>query len=518
MHLVWPSQEGSDVLIRYAQLDGTGSQVVNKVLDLPEGQMRSPRLLAGGDEFMHLLWADRNAGENWKLWYVLLDTNGNLQGSPLQLSDEESDAGSFSAAGDPQLGVLVLWEAGGLVGARVDSQGALTVGPQRLSAVAGNPDVRFDLQGNAHVAWLQGPSIYYQELEDGRLAELQGNPVTDLLLSPATSLSGPVVGLSDGWVYIFWSLQYRTGTEAGSGYSEFVAFPARQALVDGAERIYIFPLEEPPYQVYQGDLPLTQYVPPASVRSTSDYVLGPATPQGENEELVVALGVNQAYRQDIFLQTNIAVFRQGQFVGYSQSGKTKALSSDPVVALDTMSYIHLAWRDGSSGQRIYYATNNPTARANLDRLTGSDFFNALLQGSLESLTSIMLMPVIGFGWMLSGMVLIGIWKLVREHENLKDPLSLVFLVLAILIYEVIKLITLPDVTAYVPFSAWIDIPTAIGIILQVVIPFVILGVALLAAYRIARRDSGSTLIFYIVFAITDAVLTLAVYGVIFLGV
>ena len=89
--------------------------------------------------------------------------------------------------------------------------------------------------------------------------------------------------------------------------------------------------------------------------------------------------------------------------------------------------------------------------------------------------------------------------------------------IAIVLYYVVKLIFMPTITTYIPFSAWIPIPQSFETILQIGVPLLILALSLLVANFVRTRYSETTLAFYLAFTITDAILTLFVYGVNFLG-
>ena len=112
----------------------------------------------------------------------------------------------------------------------------------------------------------------------------------------------------------------------------------------------------------------------------------------------------------------------------------------------------------------------------------------------------------------------GIYKLFRDQETLSDPLSWVLLVISILVYQLVKLATLPTIATYTPFSAWLDLPEWLSTPLRVAIPVIIFAVAVYVANRVRQRHSQSSALFYVMITLTDAALTLAIYGVTFLGV
>jgi hypothetical protein len=338
-------------------------------------------------------------------------------------------------------------------------------------------------------------------------------------LSTGVSLSGPVVGVTNDWVYILWSLLSQTGMEAGTASTEYVASPRGSMDFSNPERIWIPAEEEITYSPYQSSLGLTQLADLAEVPSqSSDFILNPNTLESQESEMVVALGVNQQLRLDLQLQIATLVLRDGKVQGFSMAGKTDRISDDAVIAADSQGNLHLVWREGAGGQKVFYATTAPQAKVELDRINAGDMIGAALQGGMESFVSIALLPVIGFGWLLPGLLVVGIYKLFRDYENMHDLVSWIPLIIAILMYEGLKWVTLPTMTSYVPFSAWLEIPSAWDAPLRLGMPILIFLVAAFVAYRMQKRYSASTLVFYMALGLTDAILSLAIYGVNFLGV
>jgi hypothetical protein len=318
-------------------------------------------------------------------------------------------------------------------------------------------------------------------------------------------------------VYVFWSLLSRSGLEAGSARTQYIAFPASEARFTSPQTLRILPLEEQPYGQHRGFFNLTKLVLPASIRGGSDFVHQPVPAAGEHPELAVAVTVNQPYRQDQVVQVAVALFAEGRFQGYELAAKTSGLSTNPVLQADETGQLHLLWREGAAGQEVYYATTAPLSREILDRLDRGDVTHTLLEGGLESLAALAFFPWVGLGWLMPGLLILGLWKILRDYEDLNYPPSRVFLVFALLVYYVAKLVTLPTITTYIPFSAWVDLPPAWQRVLQIGIPLLILGTSLLVAEWVRRRRTSSTLVYYLAFSVCDALLTLFVYGVNFLG-
>jgi hypothetical protein len=380
--------------------------------------------------------------------------------------------------------------------------------------------MRVDLADQIHLAWLEGNTFNYLQLPVSEPIPGDGIPVTDVVFGSGNSLFGPELGLSEGWVYLVWSILNQTGLEAGTAKTEYVSFPIGAAQRMNGKPVLITPDEAQPYQVYSGNFNLLQLSPaPEAPWDSSSFILHPiANDAIPTKDFVVALAAQQLMRLDQHLQIAVAVFREGEFVGYSYGSKTEGISDNPVIYSDDAGDIYLAWREGYGGRNVYFAATAAPVMATLDRLGAGDYIGAILQGSIEGFVSIALTPVIGFGWMLPGLIILGLWKLVRENESLTDWVSWFPLIIAITFYELVKYITLPTIVTYVPFSAWLAIPLWLEPILKYGVPILIFAIAVGVAVWVQVRVRTSTLLFYVAFTITDALLTLAIYGVNFLGV
>ena len=557
VHIVWPYNAGTGDRFRYVQLDENANQIIGRDLNFP-GRLKCLRVLSAGSSSQHIFWASRLTGEpNWTLWHALLDKNGDLVENPQSLSPPDVNVGKYVIAPDQAGGAVVVWDGGDsgkLYFTHIDRVGNIVVDPFVIVSQGKSPSMRVDPSGVLHLAWLDGGSFYYSQLSLDNPETTQGTQVIDLLArstlgSLGDSLKGPILGYADDWVYIFWSILSYSDLEAGTASTEYLAFPAEKPAQNIAARLWVLAIEEQPYIDYTGSFSLTQLSPPITFSeaasqygqnyiysssnlppddiannwadvsgAVSDYLMNPATMAGNQNELAVALASSQQYRLDSLLQITTAVFSKGQYKGYSLASKTRNISDNPTLAVDEGGNLHLVWREGAGGKSVYYATTAPDAKTALDALTSSDIYNFLLMAGVESLASVAFMPVIGFFWLLPGLIVMGVWKLSRDQGNLSEPSSWVLLAIAISIYYVIKIATLPTLLTYIPFSAWLHVPEDFELILRLGMPLVTFGIALLVANRVRRRYSDSAIFFYIGFVLTDAILTLMVYGVNFLGV
>jgi len=522
-HFVWSSAGEEGIYLQYLKLNESAEIIGQQELDFT-GSLRYPRLILGENGVMHLLWSSRaSASEGWALWYTQLSSAGSTMMEPVRLSGADANVVNYSLASDRHAGALVAWEQGArgeMFLLSIDPAGEIISGPHPFPSPGSSPTMRVDLADHIHLAWLVGNTFYYSQLPLAEPIPLDGTPIADVAIGRGNSLVGPELGLSEGWVYLVWSILNQTGLEAGTAKTEYISFPTGAAQRMHGKPIYITPYEEQPYGDYDGSFNLGRISPPADAPwDSSSYILHPsANDVIPREDLIVALAAQQLMRLDQHLQIVAVVFRAGDFVGYSYGSKTEGISDDPAIYSDDAGDIYLAWREGYSGRNVYFAATAAPIMATLDRLESGDFIGAVLQGSIEGFVSIALTPIIGFGWMLPGLIILGIWKLFRENESLTDWASWIPLIIAIILYEFAKFITLPAIFSYVPFSAWMAIPLWMEPILKYGVPVLFFMIAVAVAVWVQKRVRISTLLFYVAFTLTDALLTLAIYGVNFLGV
>jgi hypothetical protein len=523
VHLAWLNSLDGKPGIRYTRLDAKANPLVEKQLDLNFAQLRMPRLAPAAEGNLHLLWARRDsARDNWGLWYARLDGQGELRSTPIQLSSPDVNIRDYTAAQGEAGGVVAAWTGsreGPIFGVGLDGSGSPHSAPIELVSKGSSPFLKAGPQGSLHMTWVDDGVFYYAELAPGILAPLAGTPVAQVPLSTGDSLSGPQLGLTQDRVYLLWSIQRQSGLEAGTARTEFLSFPLGNPTLVKPENVWVLPLEEQPAFPYQSAYQVTHLGPPVDPSLSTDFIHQPATAGGQGSELAAAVTIRQQYRQDSHIQVALLVFSEGSFKGYEMVSKGRTLAAEPVLAAGPSGSLYAVWRQGAGGRNLYFAATTPQIRAELGRLTTADVLNSLLTAGMEGFIGLLFFPILGLGWLLPGLLLVGLWKIRRDDDGLgHSRISVLFLVLALLLYQGVKLITLPSVTFYVPFSAWIEISRAYRPILQISVPLLILGLSFAAAEVGRRRRGDSAVIYYATFAGVDALLTLAIYGVVFLGV
>ncbi|NQU31242.1 MAG: hypothetical protein HQ525_11295, partial [Anaerolineae bacterium] len=523
IHAIWPfwAAEGGTG-IRYVQLGKPPRINVDQELIQTQGQVRTTRLFIAQNESLHLLWANRpDTAAKWQLWYAQIDHEGNIQGELLQVSDANSGVSQYAVVEAPSGGVLVAWEdvlSGGINLIEISILGEKQANPTRVVEAGRKPDLWVDERGKIHLAWLDNDNnLLYARTDVDVASPLSGEKLLHIPLGTGATLDGPVLGVADGNVYLFWSVLSQSGLEAGTARTEYVFFPQGSPdKVSDVSRIDVLPLEEQPYRTDRGSYAYTELVPATYISNTSPYVYAPMVIQHPTGEMAIALATRQQYRLDWYVQIAVVVMEDGAYKGYTIATKTQAISSDPVLDADGAGNLHLIWRDGYSKETVYYTTTDAETRAELDRPTLRDMLTLVLTGGLESLTGILLFPL-AFPWMFPGLIVLIIWRLIRNDEDLSNKVSVALLIFSVFMYQGSKILIFPTMVDYIPFSAWVDIPASWQLVLRIGVPLLILGIAIWVSEWSRNKQQSSSLRYYLVIVIVDTVLTLAIYGVNFLG-
>ncbi|MCP4142817.1 MAG: hypothetical protein GY755_21455 [Chloroflexi bacterium] len=525
IHVVWPFEAADGIGgIRYVQLGETAQTNIEREVIKIEGQMRSPRLFAAENDFFHLLWVNRvDTTRKWQLWYVQIDREGNLQGDPMQISDPGSGVLQYAVARTQNNEIWIAWEDvrfGGIKLTGISAFGEEQAQNMSVAAGASNPDIVVDSQGQIHLTWVDSEdNLFYASSNQNALSSLTKEKIIYIPLGTGASLDGPKLGVSDETVYVFWSILEQSGLNAGTARTEYITFPlGMPERVSSLEGVGVLPDEEPSYQPKEGDYSYSQLVSSFYLRDSSRFVYAPSTIQNPKGELALAVAAQQQHRLNSNIQIAIVIMNEGKYKGYSFATKTQEISSDPVLAADEAGNIHLIWREGFTKEDVYYTTTDAEIRAKVDRPTLRDASTLILSGGMEGLAGILLFPL-AFPWIFPGLVIVVIWRLVRNDEDLEDRISQIILVISVILYQATKLLVFPSMARYVPFSAWMDVASVWEVPLRIIVPISILGISIFVAERLRRRskDSPSTLRYYFIVVFLDMALTLAVYGVNFLG-
>lgn len=522
-YLVWVQEIDDEISIRFMALNDSAIPIAEKKIDLANRQARRPKLVLAGDGALHLFWSSREGGDQrWDLVHLLISQDGTTLSDQTQLSLPDAIVDWHDIISDGEGGALVSWSLEGESGIyfmQLDALGNIYQQRTKIISDGERPSIRIGNDGKVHLAYRGEEQIYYAGFFPGQLGSVKSQAVSQVAVSGGNSMFGPSIGLSDGWVYVLWSVLNQTGLEAGTAFTEYISFPQDQVSNSNATRMGMLSLENQPFESYAGEFNFDQIVSPDSVLRTSNYVYQPITLEGERNELVVSIAFMQQVRMDFYQQIGFFLFEDGDFMGYGIAAKTTSISNRPTITASEDGELYVAWREGAGGNRIYFSSTAENIESALGKLDSGDWIVLLLQGGMEALTGIMFFPLVGLGVLLPGLLVVGAYKLVRDFETINNKESKYVVVGALAVFQGMKTFFIPAVRYYVPFSAWIEMPQQWHTPLQILVPIVIFVIGMGIAMKVSvRRGGASSVIFYLAQAIPDMVLTLAIYGVEFLGV
>jgi hypothetical protein len=220
--------------------------------------------------------------------------------------------------------------------------------------------------------------------------------------------------------------------------------------------------------------------------------------------------VNVSFRPE--MQLAQAVFAEGKLKGYQLAAKTGSASLRSNLVADPAPNLYLTWLDTAGFGRydVYYASTSPQAKAWLDRTRLKDVLFKVAGLSLGMLSGVALLPFIVL-WTFLPLLLLVLFYVFVGEEELELGRVKVALGIAIILYTVTKLVSLPTSLLYPLLSD--QVPPQLSAALVSGVPLLILALALAAIYAYRRRAERPTLFpAFLIFALTDALLSMAIYA------
>ena len=534
VHLAWVTEGGSGELLHYVQLDERADVVVDRDLEVPARHPHRLQLLSDGRGGTHLFWQDSLEGAPGPgLYYMRITSEGQPASYPIRLSLADVTVGSFSTGPNARGEIEIFWSSEdgdhpGIYNIILDSWGGF-VSPNALIREGGR-DPHFALAGDGtlHLTWMQKPSheeheIYYGTLSSAD-ATLRGTTQVGFY-SAGTGLVGysPRIGLAGGEVYIFWSVERRGGgLTPPAAESFYVTFPKGEPESGQAQQIGIPRTANPSYSPVEGELSYSELAAPvggtAAVYANSPFVYQVALVSQDGPKLPAAFATQLSTRNLDLIQITLTIWADGTLEGYQVAARTRSISLRPVLAVDSLGDFHLTWIDtGGFGEyQVYYATTSPEAKAVLNRITTRDVFSGVFNVLWGLGQAVSFFPVFFF-WLFPPLVWIAVFSYIRVDDDLTRTPSKVALGIAFAIYFFTKFFLLPaGFMSYVPFID--QIPPPFDEWLMIGLPLIVLGLAILGSLLHARRSETKSLFAaFLVFALIDGVVSLAIYVPAYLG-
>jgi len=207
-----------------------------------------------------------------------------------------------------------------------------------------------------------------------------------------------------------------------------------------------------------------------------------------------------------------AIFAGGDIKGYQLPARV-GNAMRPGGVIDSDGNVHLAWLNagGFGRYEVYYATTSEMAKANLDKVTLQDRAMDLLSAAWTLAPALGFFPPILLLWGFASFVWVVVFYVVKVEGGLERRPAQIALVIAILLYLFSKLFLMPGVLfMYAPFVD--KLPEHLQIVSVLVTPFVTLlaGLGALLLY-FRRKQYRSLFVAYMIFVLTDSLLSLVIY-------
>jgi hypothetical protein len=476
-----------------------------------------PKLILNG-EVLNLYWVMLD-----RLYRVQVDKHGEIVSPPEILSGDVT-VETYDVARD-QDGNIAVWFS-----QSEDQRGVFALESGEILPVdrAGTRvDIQYDGNGVLHAVWAR-PSLdrnrqdfYYGAYPSGRFepdfAKIAASPP----IYGTVIFEGPHLGLDLTHAYIFWSLTYLSGEEAGTAETIYSYFPIGHPEVASYEQNLTVPYSyDLRYDERDSDAPPTG----ERVHLEDGFIGGgryitqvnPGPTVGE--ELVVAFHARLGYLlRKTQSQVSSVFLQDGDNRGYQELSFTSSFSSQPSIFSDEEGHLYLTWLEKGAlpGWMVYFASTAPSLSNGLGGVTVDDVGRVSAEAVFGFLTGALLIPV-AFIWIIPAMIVFVIFsRLLRSDEKATDTRGLLTLGFTLVALWVAKISVLPGMRDYVPFSAWIVfLPEWIRTPLLLGVPFIIAVGSLVLAWIISSREEEPTTYRIVVaYIIIDAILTMAIYGV-----
>ncbi len=503
VHLIWYTKGEEAGRLHYAQLDDQAKITTEKDLAIPLSDPHKPQLLLDKLGNMHLACLARESGVK-SLFHLLLGRDGQALSEPTRLSPSGKEVESYQMCLGQEGQIEVFWVSEeGIYNLSLDERGDATSSPALVIPQGTQFSAQADSSGAIHLAWLQEPSpqnheLYYAVFQT--LKPVTGNKLTQFGTGAHATLYGPVLGLDTDNVYIFWAIEQRAGLEQGTARAHYVSFPLGQPV----------PLTPTRIGIADSDfitMPSVAGEQRNELAAVFDVWLSPADLRPATAEAPAPLSIGKSTMQPV-----MAVFSKGEMTGYQLAAKTKSISLRSTLVADPTSNLHLAWLDAAGFGRydVYYASTSPSAKVWLDRTSFQDVLLKVADLILGMLAGVALIPWVVL-WLLPPLLWLVLFYVFAGEEELDSKRVKIALGIAIVLYTGTKLVLLPGSFLRIPFLS--QALPQLSSVLAIVVPFIIFILALVALYTYRRRAERATLFpAFLVFASTDALLSLAIYA------
>lgn len=525
-YVVWPVRTDQATRLQYLRLGSDGLAASETTLALDTIFPQSPQLITGDD--LHLFLVTReDTAQSDGVYHIALDRAGQLLSEPQRLSGDDQKVGDMVARRATDGSMNVLWDVVegpglGVYYVRLDANGAMEGFPQLIGPEGHRPAAQVGQDGALHMAWMlpagaTRQEIYYAAAPAGGAA---GDPVmvANALIASTDVESAPTIALNGPEVAILWSVEHRSGLNAGVAELFYVTF-AGDAPAEQAPLVVHIPDDpNPDYQEIERFAPVSHVAVPPAGAFWSGFVEAPSALPWSGEAGALLANMTYNFRVNPRSQLVLLLMEGDGMAAYQQPALTRQFSLHPTGAVAPDGSLHTAWIDleNPGAYAVYYASTRPAALAALDRRTVNDTFNDsvdLVWGMASGLTMLPLSIIAA----LPILVVAGMYYLTGHDGALRGNRGAQFaLVVAIALYFATKILVMGGLLARPPLMQ--QIPENLVIGWTWLLTLLIAAVAAVVTIVYCRRNRRPELLkAAMLFFCVDTVLTLLLYGPTFYG-
>lgn len=523
-HLIWAQKGDYGTDIHFTLVDREAGVQVSENLQSGLFLPRTYRLFVTPRGQIHLLTlAKSNKDGVSGVYHLLISEQGELVAGPELVSPPDQSVESYDAALLPDGQASLVWESsresgGGLYQRTIDLASGARGDIVMVNARGEGPSLAWDETGVLHLVWhvddgVRGVrDIFYTGFPHAVVEASDGFLLTTHGRSDSASYSQPVVGYDDGHVYVFWHSEIVAGMEAGTGKTLFLAFPKGRPESVAPREILIPDLPGGGAPTRADEL---WYTPISAnmVMVSSSYVIYPSPISSTASELSLLLSAKTTYRMQEAMQPVMAVLEDGVQIGYAPVARTDHLSYFPVGVRDSQENGYSVWLDYRGGGRypVYLSATSPEWKAGALQMTGRAITTDVSRELAFGLLAVVALIPMSLLILLLPLAWIVILLLLGRAAHLDTRSGRIELGVAIAIFYVTKiaaflyLLSSPSLLRTMP-QAWASV-----LLFAIPVSIFVIAVIPLLIY-VRRADPPGLPTGFFLFAITDLLLTMLVYG------
>jgi hypothetical protein len=506
VHIAWTVETAlNSGEIGYSKIAANGEILVQSTISIPESHFRKGSLRQGS-QGLELCWV---SDEGVRCSPLNKDKPGQI--APYTLISAPPDIQLFTSTGEHYAWVT---QDGDLFISISEGE------PSRLSSQV--ISVNLNLQGGQLlVSWTEAANesettVWLTTMSEDSMGEAhQVSRITAGVLAGLRQVGLGATRAEDQYC-IAYGIEFTRGLEGGSASTRLTCVDGQTWIPESEQRLELVMSEKPIYMPYVGPFTISRL---AEVEIPySNYTYLPSNPISLDGQIVLAVSTPAELRYKVRQDIAMLLVENGQVRGYQPVTATSSSSLSPNLAGDADGNLYIAWLERSISNEIFFATTNPQASDFLNQYDWSEVIVTILGIIVEAVTGLLLLP---FMLLAIGLAFIAVFLTSRiasliRLERIKD---LIGFITGAAVLWVVKLLLLPYIGSFVPFSTWLpEIPTSVITAYKLFWPLFILGASLFLSHLIIKRkDIPGLTIRFGLYAVFDVTLTALIYGVMLQG-